>query len=62
MNLFRSEDDAKAWNRFDESQGQILAITDIVEMSAHPFYAERLQDDFYPRQQALFDDLQTPAE
>ena len=65
MNLFRSEEDAKAWSRLDESQAQVMAIADYAAMSAHPFYTERLQDDFYPRQQALLDDLlagMAPAE
>ena len=45
------------WGRFDESQGQVLAVADVVGLSDHPFYTERLQDDFYPRQMALFEDL-----
>ena len=61
MNLFRSEEDARSWSRFDESEGEVMAITDVLGMSAHPFYTERLQDDFYPRQAALFDDLQAGA-
>ncbi len=57
MHLFRSEEDARTWGRFDESQAQVLAVADVVGLSDHPFYTERLQDDFYPRQMALFEDL-----
>lgn len=54
MNIFRSEDDAKAWYRFNGNQAAVVPVAGVVEMFGHPLFADRLQQDYYPRQEALF--------
>lgn len=62
MNIFRSEDDARDWSRFDPAMGQVMPVEAIVAMSAHPLFADRRQSDYYPRQEALFKDLMASME
>lgn len=54
MNIFRSEDDARSWYKFDANQGAVIPVAGIVEMFSHPLFADRLQEDYYLRQEKLF--------
>ena len=57
MNIFRSEDDARSWYRFDANQAAVIPVAGVVQMFAHPLFAERGREDYYPRQEALFQEF-----
>jgi hypothetical protein len=57
MHIFRSDEDGRAWSRFDPEAGQLLPVGAIVALGGHPFVSDRRRTDYYPRQEALFNDL-----
>lgn len=54
MNIFRSEDDARSWYRFDANQAAVIPVAGVVQMFSHPLFSERSREDYYPRQETLF--------
>lgn len=50
MNLFRSEEHAKNWSRYEpESEDGILPIADWARIFSGPMFRERLRDDYLSR-------------
>ncbi|MFQ5381546.1 MAG: hypothetical protein ACE5EF_07985 [Dehalococcoidia bacterium] len=50
MNLFRSEEHAKNWSRYEpESEDGILALADWAKIFSGPLFRERLREDYLSR-------------
>ncbi|MCC6961581.1 MAG: hypothetical protein IT301_17165 [Dehalococcoidia bacterium] len=50
MNLFRSEEHAKAWSRYEpDSEDGILPLADWARIFSGPLFRERLREDYLSR-------------